>query len=195
MKISSEQVKQLRAQTGASIMDCNQALQESLGDFAKALEILKKKGALKAEKKAARTAEQGIIEAYVHSNGKIGVLVDLRCETDFVARNEEFKKLAHELALHVAAMNPSYVSRQDVPADILEHERKLYLDEVAGLGKPEKIMNEIVEGKLGKHLEAICFLEQPYVKNPDETIDALIRSYIAKLGENIRVARFIRYEI
>ena len=193
--IDLNKIKTLREKTGAGISECREALDVANDDLTKAESWLKEHGISKASKKADRQTSQGVVESYVHGAGKIGVLVEVNCETDFVARTDDFKKLAHELALHVAAMNPSYVSRQDVPADILEHERKLYLDEVAGLGKPEKIMNEIVEGKLGKHLEAICFLEQPYVKNPDETIDALIRSYIAKLGENIRVARFIRYEI
>lgn len=195
MEILATQVKQLREQTGASVMDCNQALREAAGDFAKAIEILKKKGSQRAEKKVERTAQQGIIEAYIHGNGKIGVLLDLRCETDFVARNAEFKTLAHDLAMHIAAMNPTFVRQEDIPAEILEEERKIYREEFAGLNKPEKVINEIVEGKLRKRAETVCLLRQAFIKNPDMTVEELVKNYIAKLGENIRVAKFVRYEI
>lgn len=195
MQISAVQVKQLREQTGASVTDCNQALREAAGDFAKAIEILKTKGNQRAEKKAERTAEQGIIEAYIHGNGKIGVLLDLRCETDFVARNAEFKTLAHDLAMHIAAMKPTFVRQEDVPAEILEEEKEIYREEFSGLSKPEKVINEIVEGKLRKHVETVCLLRQPFIKNPDMTVEELVKNYIAKLGENIRVAKFVRYEI
>lgn len=195
MQISSEQVKQLRMDTGASVMDCNHALQEAEGDFTKALEILKRKGAQIAEKKSERLTKQGLVESYIHTNGKVGVLVDVRCETDFVARNSEFKQLIHDLALHIAAMRPSYVSREEISAEILENERRVYREECVGMGKKEEILNEIVEGKLKKYLEMVCLLDQPFVKNPDSTISELVKTYIAKLGENIRIARFVRYEI
>jgi elongation factor Ts len=190
-----KQVKELRDLTGASIMDCRNALEEAKGDFNKAQEILKKKGVAIAEKKEARETKAGLIEAYIHANGKIGVLIDLRCETDFVAKNPLFKELAHDLALQVAAMSPIYVSEADIPEDLLNKEKEAYLAEFKDSNKPEKIINQIIEGKLQKWYQEVCLIHQPFIKNQDQKVSEVIKEYIAKIGENIKVNRFVRFEI
>ncbi|MDD3614322.1 MAG: translation elongation factor Ts [Candidatus Pacebacteria bacterium] len=190
-----KQVKELRDLTGASVMDCRNALEEAKGNFEKAQEILKKKGLAIADKKGARETKAGLIEAYIHANGKMGVLVDLRCETDFVAQNPLFKELAHDIALQIAAMAPLYVSPEEIPEDVVKKEKEAYLAELKDSNKPEKIINQIVEGKLQKWYEEVCLLKQPFIKDQDEIVENVVKSYIAKIGENIKVYRFVRFEI
>lgn len=194
MSIDPQAIKELRATTGAGMMDVKAALEEAKGNRDKALEILRLKGLAKASKKANRQTENGLIEAYVH-NGKIGVLVEVNCETDFVARTDEFKQLVRDLAMHIAATNPQYVSKDEVAKSVTEQERKIIEQEVAASSKPAEHVNKIVEAKLNKFLEEICLLDQPFVKDPSTTIAELIKSKIAKLGENIVIARFYRLEL
>jgi len=187
-----ELIKKLRATTGAGMTAAKNALVEANGDLDKANEILRKSGAASAAKRAEREARAGLIEAYVHS-GRIGVLVEVNCETDFVQRTEDFQNLARELAMQVAAANPEFVSPEDVPADRLASERALYAEEAAG--KPAEIINKIVDGKLDKYYETVCLVRQPFIKDPDKTVGELITEVIAKVGENIVVRRFVRFEL
>jgi len=193
--ISAKEIAELRAKTGIGMMDCKKALEEANGDQEKAIEILKKKGLAKAAKRAERETKNGIVESYIHADGKIGVLVELLAETDFVARNDEFKTLAHEIALHVTAMNPQYLSKEDVPAEILNKEKAAFLDQAKAEGKPENIAEKIAEGKLEKYLSEICLLEQPFIKDQDVTISELIGQKVAKIGEKIVLSRFCRFQI
>jgi len=188
-------VKQLRDETGASIMECNSALDETKGDIEKAKEILKRKGQATALKKSTRATKSGLIESYIHANGKVGVLLDLRCETDFVAKNELFKELAHEICLQIAAMSPEFVSEEDISEEFKNKERELSKEEMKDSGKPEKIVEQILEGKLKKRFAELCLLNQAYVKDPNQTIGDFIKGYISKTGENIKVLRFSRFEI
>jgi len=190
-----EIVKQLRDMTSASVIECKKALEESKGDIQKAADILKRKGKSVADKKNSRETKSGLIEAYIHGNGRVGVLLDLRCETDFVAKNDLFKELAHELSLQIAAMSPQYVSSAEIPEAIIAEEKEIYKKELKDSGKPEKIVEQIVEGKLQKRYSEICLLSQPFIKDPDQTVDGLIRDYVSKIGENIQVARFARFEV
>jgi elongation factor Ts len=190
-----EIVKQLRDMTNASVIECKKALEESKGDIKKAAEILKRKGKLVADKKNSRETRAGIIESYVHTNGRVGVLLDLRCETDFVAKNNLFKELAHEIVLQIAAMAPQYVSASDIPEAITKEEKTAYKNELKDSGKSENIIEQIVDGKLKKRYAEICLLCQPCIKDPEQTVDGLIRDYISKIGENIQVIRFVRFEI
>ncbi len=190
-----DQLKQLRGETGVSVTDCQKALEEAGGDIEKAKEILRKWGQSFAEKRLDREAKQGIIESYIHPNKKIGVLLDLRCETDFVARSEDFKNLAHELVLHIAGMSPYYVKPEDIPEEEEAREKEIYKEQVAKAGKPQNIVEQIIEGKLKGYKEGISFLTQPFVKNPDKTVRDVINEVITKVGENIIVKRFIRYQI
>ena len=191
--ITSSMVKELREKTGAGIMDCKRALEEANGDMEKAIEILKKKGIAKAEKKASRVAKEGLIGSYVHMGGKIGVLVEVNCETDFVARTDEFKQLVKDIAMQIAAMKPLYVSPEDIPEEVLEKEKAIYREQAAG--KPEHVVERIVEGKLKKFYEEVCLLEQPFIRDDSKKIRDLIQEAIAKLGENIKVSRFVRFEV
>ncbi|OGE79095.1 MAG: translation elongation factor Ts [Candidatus Doudnabacteria bacterium RIFCSPHIGHO2_01_FULL_46_14] len=193
IKINSEQVKALREQTGAGVMDAKTALSESGGDVSAAVEVLRKKGVLKAGKKSDRATGQGLVESYIHGEGRIGVLLEINCETDFVARNQDFKALAHDLALHVAASNPLYVARENVPTDLVEKEKSIYREQIVAESKPANIIEKIVEGKLEKYFQEICLLEQPFVKDPDITIKELVNQKIATIGENIQIRRFTRY--
>lgn len=186
-------VKSLRIRTSAGMMECKEALKESGGDIEKAVEILRKKGVAKAAKKASRTTDQGVVESYIHMGSKIGVLIEVNCETDFVARNSEFRKLTRELAMQVAAANPIYVSRDDVPAEPIEKEKEIYRTQITG--KPENVVEKIVEGKLEKYFSEVCLLEQPYIKDPNIRIKELLTQLIATLGENVQVSRFVRYEV
>jgi elongation factor Ts len=190
-----EQLKTLRQETGVSFAECKKALEEANGDLQRAKEILKQRGQKIAELKTVRTTQQGIIESYVHSNRKVGVLLDLRCESDFVARSVEFQQLAHELVLQIAAMNPLYVKPEDIPEDFLAGERKIYEEQLTGSGKPQKIIDQIVEGKLKKYKEEVSLLSQPWIKDDTKTIQDLLNEYIAKIGENILVKRFVRYQL
>lgn len=192
--ISPEQVKELREKTGAGIMDCKKALVETNGDMEKAIIILREKGLAKAATKQSRAVSEGIIESYVHGNGRIGVLVEVNCETDFVARNEEFKNLAKDIAMQVAASNPKYLSRDDVPPEVLEKEKEILRAQALNEGKPEKIVDKIVEGRIEKFYEENCLLEQPFIKDPDKKVSELIMEKIAVIGENITVSRFVRFE-
>lgn len=193
--ISPNQIKQLRDMTLASIIDCKEALEEAGGNIDEAKEILRKKGKNIAMKKSSRQASEGIIHSYIHSNNKIGALLELNCETDFVARNKEFVELAHDLAMHIAAMDPHYLSPGDIPEEVLKEERAIYKQQLADSGKADDIIEKAVEGKLKKYGEQICLLAQPFIKDQDKTVADLISEYIAKLGENIKVGKFVRYEI
>lgn len=190
-----EIVKKLRELTNASVIECKNALEESKGDIQKAAEILKRKGKSVADKKNTRETKFGIIEAYVHGNGRVGVLLDLRCETDFVAKNDLFKELAHEISLQIAAMAPQYVSASDIPEAMINEEKEAYRNELKDSGKPKDIIEQIIDGKLKKRYAEICLLSQPCIKDPEQTVDGLIRDYIAKIGENIQVVRFARFEV
>ena len=192
--ITPEQVKELRGKTGAGVMDCKKALTEANGDMEKAIIILREKGLAKAAQKQSRSATEGIIESYIHGNGRIGVLVEVNCETDFVARNEEFRNLAKDLAMQVAASNPKYLSREDVPAEVIEKEREILRAQAINEGKPEKVVDKIVDGRMEKFFEENCLLEQPFIKDPDKKVSQLIMEKIAVIGENITVSRFVRFE-
>lgn len=192
--ITPEQVKELRGQTGAGIMDCKKALIEADGDMEKAIIVLREKGLAKAAKKQSRSASEGIIESYIHGNGRIGVLVEVNCETDFVARNEEFKSFAKDIAMQVAASNPKYLSRDDVPSEVIEKEKEILKAQALNEGKPEKIVEKIVDGRIEKYYEENCLLEQPFIKDPDKNVSQLIMEKIAIIGENIIVSRFARFE-
>ncbi len=191
----TEVIKELRQITGAGVLDCQEALKESNNDLDKAIEFLRKKGQKIASGKGLRATNEGIIEAYIHSNHKMGVLLELVCETDFVARNEEFKKLAHNIALHIAATNPRWKEREEVPAEILEKEKQIYREALKNEKKPEEMIEKIVGNKLEKFYNTSCLLEQKFVKDDKLTIKDLIQSMIAKLGENIQVKRFIRFSL
>jgi elongation factor Ts len=191
MGIDPKLVKQLREKTNAGMMDCKRALTEANGDLAKAETILRTKGITTASKKSSRATKEGIVASYIHLQGKVGVLVEVNCETDFVAKNENFRSFVKDITLHIAAAHPLYVSRADVPAKIMEAERAIYEAQVKN--KPANVMNKIVEGKLDKYYSTVCLLEQGFIKNPDQTIKDLLTAKIAELGENIVIRRFTRY--
>jgi len=191
--ISAKLVKELREKTGVGMMDAKGALTEGGGDLEKAIEILRKKGQLKAQKKADRETRQGIVHAYIHGEGRIGVLVEVNSETDFVARNQEFKNLVHDIALHIAASAPLYVSREDVPVKVLEKEKEIYAENAKASGKPGALLEKIVAGRIEKFYQEVCLLNQPFVRDQDITIQELVNQKIAKIGENIQVRRFARY--
>ncbi|MCJ7666056.1 MAG: translation elongation factor Ts [Actinobacteria bacterium] len=193
MEIKPELVKELRVKSSAGMMDCKKALMEASGDILKAEKILREKGLAQASKKASRATKEGIIESYIHHGSKIGVLLEVNCETDFVARNEMFKSLVHDIALHIAAANPSYVSVNEVPADEIEKEKDIYKKQALNDGKPENIVEKIAEGRIKKYYEESVLLEQAFVKEPDKKIDELLKENIAKIGENIVVKRFCRF--
>ncbi len=195
MSISAENVKQLREQTGAGMMDAKQALIEAGGDINKALEVLRKRGQTIASKKSTRQVKEGYIGVYLHSNGKVGAMVELLCETDFVARNEDFQNLAKELAMQVAAMNPSYLSPEDVPEEIKVKEKEIYRAEMQNAGKPAEVLEKIVEGKLDKFYSQHCLLRQNYIKDDNLTVEKLLTQNIAKIGENIKIGKFYRLSI
>jgi elongation factor Ts len=190
-----EKVKELKETTGAGFAECRKALAEANGDIEKAIEILKKRGLTRAEKKLSREAKEGIVEAYIHIGGRIGVLVEINCETDFVARNEEFKKFAHEIAMQIAAMSPRWIKREDIPEEIVKKEFEIYFEQSKAEGKPEHIAEKIAKGKLEKFFEENCLYEQIWVRDGKSKIEDLIKSMVAKFGENIVVRRFARFEI
>src|SRR6188472_2086138 len=192
MEINAAMVKKLRDLTGAGMMECKAALTESNGDIEAATTILRKRGLASATKKAGRSTNEGLIGNYIHMGGKIGVLVEINCESDFVARTDDFQNLAREIAMHIAAASPQYVRREDVPADILERERGIYRGQMEGQNKPAAVIEKIVEGKLGSFYEQVCLFDQPSVRDPKLTIGQLVQQAIAKMGENIAVARFAR---
>jgi elongation factor Ts len=195
VEIKSEIVKELRERTGAGIMDCKRALQECSCDMEKAIKYLREKGLAKAAKRAGKEAKEGIIEAYIHQNKRIGVLLELNCETDFVARTDEFLNLAHDIALQIAASNPIYISKEHVPEEVLNSEREILRNQAKQEGKPENMLDKIVEGRLKKFYEEACLLEQPFVKDPSLKVSDLINQTIAKVGENIVVRRFSRFSL
>ncbi len=188
-------IKELRARTGAGVLDCQKALKESEGDIQKAVDILRKKGIAKAESKAGRVAQEGIIDAYIHPGSKLGVLLELNCETDFVAMNDEFKNLAHEIAMHIAATDPVAISRDDVSAELVEREKEIYADQARQSGKPEQIIDKIVQGRLDKFFQEQCLMEQPFIKDSEKTVKDVIAEFIGKIGENIVITRFKRFKV
>lgn len=194
MGITAQMVKELRQRTGAGMMDCKQALVETNGSVEKAIDLLREKGLAAAAKKAGRIAAEGIIDSYIHGGGRIGVLVEVNCETDFVAKTEEFHDFVKDIAMHIAAANPEYISRDQVPDNIIEQEKQIYRKIALNEGKPEKIIDRIVKGRLDKFLGDICLMEQAFVKNPDITIQDYLHEKIAKIGENITIRRFVRFE-
>jgi elongation factor Ts len=195
LKISSELVKQLREQTGVGIMACKNALQEADGDINAAIDILRKRGIAKAQKREGRTASEGQVQAYVHMGGKIGVLVEVNCETDFSAKTEDFTSFTKNLAMHIAATNPIAISPDKLPADTIEREKGIYRAQALDSGKPEKVVEKIIEGKLQKFFTDVCLLNQPYVRDPDMTVQDLLSELKAKTGENIIIKRFVRFQL
>ena len=195
MEISAAQVKKLRDLTGAGMMECKAALTEAKGDLEEATTILRKRGLAQATKKAGRSTNEGLIGSYIHMGGKIGVLVEINCESDFVARTDDFQNLAREIAMHIAAASPQYVRREEVPAEILERERGIYRAQMENSGKPPQVIEKIIEGKLGSFFEQVCLVDQPSIREPKTTVGQMIQATIAKLGENIGVARFVRFKV
>jgi elongation factor Ts len=195
MAISAEQVKALRDQTGAGMMECKKALLEADGDFEKAVTLLRERGLAAAAKRADRQTREGIIGHYIHAGGRLGVLAEVNCETDFVAATDEFQELVRDIAMQIAASNPSYVRREDVRQEEIEREKEIYHNQAQSAGKPEKIMERIVEGKLNKYYSEVCLYEQPFVKDPELTVEELIKAKIAVLKENIAVKRFARFKV
>jgi elongation factor Ts len=193
--ITAALVKQLRDATGAGMMECKAALKESDGDLQAANDILRKRGLAQAGKKAGRSTNEGLIGSYIHMGGKIGVLVEINCESDFVARTDDFQGLAREVAMHIAAASPQYVRREEIPADVLDRERAIYKGQMEGQNKPANVIEKIVEGKLNSFYEQVCLLDQPSVRDPKVTIGQLVQAAIAKLGENIAIARFVRFKL
>ena len=195
MTVTTEMIKELRQRTGAGILDCKKALEATNGDAEKAIVHLREKGLAKAAKKAGRQTNEGIVEPYVHPGGRVGSLVELNCETDFVARTPEFKQLAHDLAMQIVAASPQYLKPEDVPQDVLDQEKAIYVAEYQDSGKPEHVLEKIAEGRLQKYYAEVCLLKQPFIKENKQTIEQLIQEAISKLGENIIIRRFARYEL
>jgi len=195
MSISAAQVKELRDRTGAGMMDCKKALSESNGDVDKAIEYLRTKGIAKAAKKADRETKQGLVSSYIHPGGGVGVLVEVQCETDFVARTDEFQSFVHDIAMHIAATNPLALSGDDLDTATMEAEREIYIKQAMEEGKPQEIAEKMVEGRLKKFRKENALLDQPFVKNPDQTIDQLVAEKVASLGENMKISRFARFSI
>ena len=194
-EITAALVKELRERTGAGMMDCKKALSATDGDLEKAIDFLREKGLAAAAKKAGRVAAEGLVEAYIHGGGRIGVLVEVNCETDFVAKTDAFKELVKDIAMHIAATNTSYLKREEVPTAELEHEQAVLAEQARNEGKPEKIIEKMVAGRIEKYYKEVCLMEQPFVKDPDKTISDLITESIAKIGENISIRRFTRYQL
>ena len=193
--ITAEMVKTLRERTGAGMRDCKKALTATEGNMDKAIDFLREKGLAAAAKKADRIATDGLVESYIHAGGRIGVLVEINCETDFVAKTDAFKELVKDIAMHIAATNPSYLKREEVPTAELEHEQAVLAEQARNEGKPEKIIEKMVAGRIEKYYKEVCLMEQPFVKDPDKTISDLITESIAKIGENISIRRFTRYQL
>jgi len=192
--ITAAMVKELRERTGVGMMDCKRALQDTNGDMEKAVELLRERGLATAAKKAGRIAAEGIVDSYIHGDGRIGVLVEVNCETDFVAKTDEFKSFVRDIAMHIAASNPKYVSRDEIPQEELDKEKEILRAQALNEGKPEKIVDKMVEGRIEKYIKEICLLEQPFVKDPDKTVQDILNEKIATIGENMSIRRFVRYE-
>ena len=195
MDITAELVKTLREKTGVGLMDCKEALKISNGDMDKAVDHLREKGLAKAQKRAGRAATEGTVAVYIHMGGKIATMVEINCETDFVAKTDQFQTFAKDVAMQVTAANPSYVKREDVPVEVREKEKNIYRIQAKEAGKPDKILDKIADGKLDKFYQEVCLLEQPFIKNPDISIKDLLEDLISKMGENIVVRRFVRYQL
>jgi elongation factor Ts len=195
MEFTAKDVMELRGRTGAGMMDCKKALTATEGDMEKAIDFLREKGLAAAAKKQSRIAAEGIVDSYIHMGGKVGVLLEVNCETDFVAKTDEFKELVHDIALQIVASAPEYVRREEVKADHLEHEKEILAAQARNEGKPEKIIEKMVQGRVDKFYKEVCLLEQPFVKNPDITVEQLVNEKIAKIGEKISVRRFVRYKM
>ncbi|MDQ0416869.1 elongation factor Ts [Croceifilum oryzae] len=195
MAITAAMVKELREKTGAGMMDCKKALNETEGNMEKAMEYLREKGIANADKKAGRIAAEGVVESYIHGGGRIGVLVEINCETDFVAKTDEFKGFVKDVAMQIAAMNPQYIRRDEVPGDEVEKERQILRQQALQEGKPEAIVDKMVEGRLTKHFKDICLMDQVFVKDGEKTIEQMVKEQIARIGENISIRRFVRYEL
>jgi len=194
MEITASLVKELRERTGAGMMECKKALTQTDGNMDKAIEILREKGLAAAAKKAGRIAAEGLVDSYIHLGGRVGVLLEVNCETDFVAKTDGFKAFVHDIALHIAAANPQYLTREDVPADVLEKEREILMAQAVNEGKPQHIAERMVEGRIKKYYEENCLMDQKFVKDPDQTIQQLLTNTISVIGENIKIRRFVRYE-
>ncbi|WCF10310.1 translation elongation factor Ts [Paenibacillus thiaminolyticus] len=195
MAVSAGAVKELREKTGAGMLDCKKALEEANGDLAKAAELLREKGLAAAAKKAGRVATEGVVESYIHAGGRIGVLVEINCETDFVAKTDQFKDFARDIAMQIAAASPKFVRREEVPQEEIEKEKEILKAQALNEGKPEKIVEKMVEGRISKYFEEFCLMEQSFIKDPDKTIETLLNEKIAAIGENISIRRFVRYEL
>lgn len=195
MAITAAQVKELREATGVGMMECKKALTETNGNIEAAMDLLRKKGIASAEKKSGRVAAEGVVESYIHMGGKIGVLVEVNCETDFVAKTPEFKQFVRDIAMHIAAANPMYLNRDEVPGEILDKEREILRAQALNEGKPEKIVDRMVEGRVEKYYKDHCLVDQPFVKNPDQTITQYVTERVQTTGENIKIRRFVRYEM
>jgi len=195
MSISSSDIAKLRAQTGAGMMDCKNALEETAGDFEKAIDLLRTKGILKAAKRADKIAAEGMVYAYIHSAGKIGVLVEVNCETDFVAKTDGFKALCNDIGMHIAAANPKYLSREEVSTTDLEREKAIYREQLAVEGKPAEMLEKILEGKMSKYYSEFCLLEQPFIKNEDVTIEKMLQAKTGEMGEKLSIRRFSRFQL
>lgn len=195
MTVSASQVKELRESTGSGIMDCKKALKEANGDLGKAIDYLRQKGLSLAAKKSGRAASEGLVSSYIHAGGKVGVLVEINCETDFVARTDDFTSLVRDIAMHIAASNPIYLSREDISVEIIAKERDIYKIQAKDLGKPDHVIEKIVDGKMEKYYQEVCLLEQNFIKDPDKKINDIVTEKIAKLGENILIHRFQRYQL
>ncbi len=195
MAITTQMIKELRDKTNAGMMDCKKALTETGGDMEKAIDLLRQKGLAVAQKRAGRATSEGVVESYIHAGGKIGVMVEVNCETDFVAKTDDFKTFARDVAMHIAAVSPVAVRREEVPADLVEREKAIYTQQAIDSGKPEHIAEKIVTGRMEKFFAENCLLEQKFVKNPDLTIQDLLNDLVAKMGENITIRRFTRYQV
>ncbi len=195
MEITAKMVKELRDKTNAGMMDCKQALKETGGDLDQAIDFLRQKGLLTARKRAGRATKEGQVHSYIHAGGKLGVLVEVNCETDFVAKNEQFEALVHNVAMHIAASNPVCLDPESLPQDVLAKEREIFKAQALEMGKPENVVEKIVEGRVKKFYSEVCLLEQPYVKDPDRTIRDLLNEAIAAIGENINIRRFVRFQL
>lgn len=193
--MSAENIKELRAMTGAGFMDCKKALEQTGGDLNKAVDLLREKGLAAAAKKSGRITAEGLVGSYIHGNGRIGVMVEVNCETDFVAKNNDFKELVHDICMHVAASHPRYVAKEEVEPEVLEHEKQILINQAINEGKKPEIAEKIVAGRLVKFISEICLLEQPFVKDPDITVGQLVQKKVAQFGENISVRRFVRFEM